>query len=81
MSKVTNKGGRVMSLDEVMKVIPEGQWICVNVVFDDAATQYFYPPKEEMFLPWHCYRVLKIESIRPSGLVITVEEVDEDAKS
>ena len=66
-----------MSLDELMKVIAEGEWICVEVISEDATTEYFYPPKEKMFKEWMKYRVLKISSIRPSGIVIEVEEVEQ----
>ena len=66
-----------MTLDEILKVIKENTWICIRVNYEDASTQYFYPPKEQLPYEWMNYRVTSIEGHWNSGIVIDVEEVKE----
>lgn len=69
-------GGLVMiTLNDVIQVIPEGNTICVKVESENAATEYWYPPKEKMPKEWMYYKVLKIEPINFKFISITVEEV------
>jgi hypothetical protein len=65
----------MITLNDVIQVVPEGNTICVKVESENAATEYWYPPKEEMPKEWMYYRVLKIEPIRFKFITITVEEV------
>lgn len=67
-----------MSLDELLKVIKDNTWICVRVLHEDAATEYWYPPREKMYKEWNEYRVLSVEGYCINeGIVIDVEEVNE----
>lgn len=66
-----------MTLDELMKVIKEDTWICVEVIHENAATEFWYPPKEIMYKEWMEYEVISIEGYRNNGgIVITVKEVE-----
>ena len=65
-----------MSLDEILKVVKDKTWICVRVINEAGAIDYFYPPKEVMFREWNEYRVLSVEGHFNGGIVIDVEEVD-----
>lgn len=65
----------MITLNDVIQVVPEGNTICVKVKSENAATEYWYPPKEEMPKEWMYYRVLSIEPIRFKFITITVEEV------
>lgn len=65
----------MITLDEVLQVIPDVNTICVKVESEIYATEYYYPPKEKMPKEWMYYKVLKIEPINFKFITITVEEV------
>lgn len=69
-----------MTLDELLKIIEDGTFICVRINHEDAATEYYYPNTEILPKEWNQYRVLSMVIISPtkSGIHIDVEEVNND---
>ena len=66
-----------MNLADLMKIIPEDQWICVVITeHAEAPYNYYYPPKEVLPKEWMDYLVISIDAIGMKHITITVMEVE-----
>lgn len=65
-----------MNLADLMKIIPEDQWLCVVITESGESPYYYYPPKEVLPKEWMDYLVLSIDAIGMKHITITVMEVE-----
>lgn len=66
-----------MNLADLMKIIPEDQWLCVVITESgEAPYNYYYPPKEVLPKEWMDYLVISIDAIGMKHITITVMEVE-----
>lgn len=66
-----------MNLADLMKIIPEDQWLCVVITESgEAPFNYYYPPKEILPKEWMDYLVISIDAIGMKHITITVQEVE-----
>lgn len=66
-----------MNLADLMKIIPEDQWLCVVITESgEAPYNYYYPPKEVLPKEWLDYIVISIDAIGMKHITITVMEVE-----
>lgn len=66
-----------MNLADLMKIIPEDQWLCVVITESgEAPFNYYYPPKEVLPKEWMDYLVISIDAIGMKHITITVMEVE-----
>lgn len=66
-----------MNLADLMKIIPDDQWLCVVITESgEAPYNYYYPPKEVLPKEWLDYIVISIDAIGMKHITITVMEVE-----